>query len=160
MLLLAASVTALVASSFILLTTQGAPAMKVYTGSLFVSDAGRSHGGFEYVATWNVTLRVSERSGAGELDLALASGLGDPLTEHSFKATGFTSAPSMLTFELDGEQVRLVWVENDTVWNHTYDSHFIASWGSDAPQGELRGVIAPSTFPGLVSSYYLEIRLR
>jgi hypothetical protein len=128
------------------------------TGSMFVSDAGRSHGGFEYTATWNVTLELSGSSGM--MNLLLNVGLGDALTKHQFVVTGFTKNSTDVSMKIDSLPVTLVLVENDAIWNGTFDHYYVASWGGDAPQGEVRGTISPTIFPGLTGSWYVELRLR
>lgn len=130
----------------------------VLRGSLFVSDAGRSHGGFEYNAEWNATLTVDGTSGT--LKLALNIGLGDALTKHEYSITEFEMEPNKISMRIDGQPLTLVWVENDTVWSHTYDGYYIASWGGDAPPEEMRGNISPQIFPGLADHYYVELRLK
>lgn len=125
---------------------------------MFVSDAGMSHGGFEYTATWNATLELS--GSTGTLRLVLNVGLGDALTEHQFAITDFARNSADVSMKIDGRPVTLVWIENDPVWNGTFDRYYVASWGSDAPQNELRGSISPTIFPGLNSAWYIELRLR
>lgn len=127
------------------------------TGSMFVSDAGRSHGGFEYTASWNATLDLS--GATGTLNLLLKVGLGDALSVHQFAIAGFTRNSTNVSMRIDGRPVTLVWIENDPVWNGTFDRYYVGSWGSDAPQNELRGAISPSVFPGLNSAWYIELRL-
>ncbi len=130
-----------------------------FSVSLFVSDAGRSHGGFEYTASWNASL-ITE-GGSGTLRLVQTVGLGDPLQKHEYAVTGLTFVPGReISIYLDGDVVKLVWVDVDTVWNGTYSRSYIASWGSDAPPGELRGTISQSAFPGLPTFWYIELRLK
>jgi hypothetical protein len=107
------------------------------TGSMFVSDAGRSHGGFEYTATWNVALELS--GSTGMMYLLLKGGLGDALTKHQFAVTGFMKNSTNASMKIDSLPVTLVLVENDAIWNGTFDRYYVASWGGDAPQGEVRG---------------------
>jgi len=38
------------------------------------------------------------------------------------------------------------------------DGYYIASWGGDAPNEEIRGAISPEVF-GLPDHYYVELRL-
>jgi hypothetical protein len=128
------------------------------TGSMFVSDAGRSHGGFEYTATWNVTLALS--GSTGTMNLLLNVGLGDALTKHQFAVTGFTRNSTDVSMKVDGMPVALPLEESDTIWNGTFDRYYVASWGGDAPQGEVRGTISPTIFPGLADFWYVELRLR
>jgi len=47
----------------VFLNQQSQPPSTVLVGSMFVSDAGRSHGGFEYNAEWNATLSIRGASG-------------------------------------------------------------------------------------------------
>jgi len=135
-----------------------APASTTLHGSLFVSDAGESHGGFEYNAEWNATLTAQDT--AGTLKLALRIGLGDALEKHEYHITDVTIEPTKVSMKIEGRPLVLIWVEKDTVWDHAYDKHYIASWGGYAPPEEIRGTISPKTFPGLVDHFYVELRLR
>lgn len=126
-------------------------------GSLFVSDAGQSHGGFEYTASYNVTLQVKDGSGVMRVNLTV--GLGDTLTKHEYTISNFQVTKDKVTMKVDGQTVELPWTSNDAVWNHIYDNSYIASWGSDAPPQEMRGTIEPQVFPGVPDTYYVELRL-
>jgi len=128
------------------------------SGSFLASDAGQSHGGFEYVAVWNVSLIVYGNS--GRLTLSLSSGLGDALTRHEYFVSSFYANQTHTTMSIDGIPVVLVWTADDAVWNHRYDNYYIASWGGSAPPDEIRGAISPAIFPGLVGHYYVELRLK
>lgn len=129
----------------------------VLTGSLFVSDAGQSHGGFEYTASYNVTARAT--NGAGSMNVELATGLGDVLTRHQYTISDFLVTGEAVAMTLDGHRVELPMTSSETVWSHAFDGYYIASWGPSAPIQELRGVIAPGIFPGVPDSYYVELRL-
>lgn len=132
---------------------------RAYNGSLFVSDAGQSHGGFEYTASWNATMRVVGTSGV--LNLTLNTGLGDALNQHSFKVTDFkVSLPDNISFKLGEFPVNMINVTHDEIWNGTFDNYYAASWGGYAPYSEIIGNINPAAFPGLVSFWYVELRLR
>ncbi len=154
--LVVVAVVAVVAESF--LSPQDAPPQQRMVGSLFVSDAGRSHGGFEYTAQWNATLTLSGSDGT--LTMNLSTGLGDALTTHDFSVTRFSRNATTVSMLLDGKSLVMEWVSADRVWNGTYDRYYISSWGSDAPPNELIGRISPAMFPGLVSSWYVELRLK
>jgi len=127
------------------------------TGSMFVSDAGKSHGGFEYTAGWNATLEVV--GSTGTLNLTLNIGLGDSLTKHQFAVSDFSKNSTYVSMKIDGRPVTLVWIGNDTIWNGAYNHYYVASWGGYAPQNEIRGNISPTDFPGLTSFWYIELRL-
>jgi hypothetical protein len=137
--------------------------IRTFTGSLFVSDAGQSHGGFEYNAEWAVDLIVVGDSGT--LRLALKTGLGDALTKHEYTITEFrhddpTLCERLISFRLNGKPVKLVWVVNDTVWNGQFSNYYIASWGTEAPASEIRGIIKPTYFTGLADFWYVELRIK
>jgi hypothetical protein len=158
-LFLALAVTAIAVLVVGVLTLQNYRASTVVLGgSLFVSDAGRSHGGFEYNAERDATLTVDGTSGT--LKLVLNIGLGDALTKHEYSITEFKMEPNKTRMRIDGQPLTLVWVENDTIWSHTYDGYYTASWGGDAPPEEIRGNISPQIFPGLADHYYVELRLK
>lgn len=128
------------------------------SGSMFVSDAGRSHGGFEYNAEWNATLNIQGSSGS--LNLVLNIGLGDALTKHRYDVTEFKIDEKKIIMKIEGEMVTLILIEADEIWDHAFDNFYIASWGGDAPPEEIRGIIKPSIFQGLLNHYYIELRLR
>ena len=136
---------------------QIAPKPEYWTGSLFVSDAGRSHGGFEYNAEWDATLTI--KGTTGNLKLTLRIGLGDVMTKHEYLVADFRRESDTVSMKIDGQTLVLIWVENDTIWNHEYDRYYIASWGSDSPRDEIRGTISPTIFTGLAPHYYEELRL-
>ncbi len=127
------------------------------TGSLFVSDAGQSHGGFEYTASYNVS--VQAKSGQGVMTAGLNVGLGDTLTKHEFAVTDLLVNEDRVSMRVDGQLVELLWTPVDSVWSHEFDRYYIASWGSSAPSEEIRGSVSPSVFPGVPASYYVELRL-
>lgn len=128
------------------------------SGTMFVSDAGQSHGGFEYTASYYVNLTITGKKGV--LNLTLEIGLGDALEKHEYEVTDFSLSKDRLIMRIEGADLTLVWVENDTVWDHEYDNYYIASWGSESPQNEIRGNISPNIFPGLAQHYYVELRLK
>lgn len=125
---------------------------------MFVSDAGRAHGGFEFNAQYRAELNIERDSGV--LRLTLEIGLGDTLDKHEYLVSNFKLRSEKISMKIDGFDVVLEWVESDLIWDHEYDNYYIASWGSDAPADEMRGAISPEIFPGLVSHYYVELRLR
>ncbi len=126
-------------------------------GSLFISDAGQSHGGFEYAASYNVSLSVKD--GRGTMTAVLDVGLGDTLTKHEYAVSDFQMTSGAVRMNVDGQAVVLPWTSDDKVWNGTYDNRYIASWGSTSPAEEIRGTINPSVFLGVPSSYYVELRI-
>ncbi|MEM3504349.1 MAG: hypothetical protein QW134_09025 [Nitrososphaeria archaeon] len=131
---------------------------KELRGTFFVSDAGQSHGGFEYNAEWNATLSILDDRGI--LTLELNIGLGDALKKHEYNVTDFVIDSKRISMKIDGKEVVLEFVEKDNVWNGQYNNYYIASWGSEAPQEEIIGKISPAIFPGLESHYYVELRLK
>ena len=132
---------------------------RVYNGSLFVSDAGQSHGGFEYTASWNATMRVVGTGGV--LNLTLNMGLGDALNQHIFKVADFkVSSPDNISFKLGEFPVNMINVTHDEIWNGTYDNYYAACWGGYASSSEIIGNISPAAFPGLASYWYVELRMK
>lgn len=88
------------------------------------------HGGFEYNAEWNASLTV--RGSAGTLKLALNTGLGDALQKHECNVSDYSRDQNRINMKTDGNQVVLVWVEEDEIWDHPYDKYYTASWCSDS----------------------------
>ncbi len=156
-ILAASAVGVLLVGSAYLVYFLGSSPGTTMSGSLFVSDAGQSHGGFEYTASYNVTLDVN--GGKGLMVVALDVGLGDVLTKHEYQVTEFHVTADAVTMKVDGTQVSLPFTASDSVWNHSFDNSYIASWGSASPPQEIRGTISPSIFLGMPSTYYLELRL-
>ncbi len=131
-----------------------------YVGTFFVSDAGESHGGFEYTASWNATMKVIGSNGL--LNLTLNVGLGDALKQHIFEITQFQSYKSnnSLSFAIGQNKIVMTNITHDTIWNGTFDNYYTASWGGYAPPSEIIGIITPQAFPGLANFWYVELRLR
>jgi hypothetical protein len=126
-------------------------------GTFFVSDAGQSHGGFEFTAEYKTEFNVQK--GKGTLTFSLLIGLDDPLTKHTYRVTDLQIRPHRITMSIDGNPVEFILVKNDKIWNHQFDNNYIASWGSDAPKREIKGSISPTIFPGLVDFWYVELRI-
>lgn len=126
-------------------------------GTFFISDSGRSHGGFELNAEYRTTFNV--KNGRGILTFTLDIGLDDPLRRHTFRITDFTIKPHNILMRINNHPVELVLVKDDEIWNHQFDNNYIAAWGSDAPKNEIKGLISPDIFPGLVDFWYVELRI-
>jgi hypothetical protein len=139
------------------------PETRTFAASMFVSDAGQSHGGFEYNAEWTANLTVV--GDTGMLRLTLKTGLGDALTKHEYTVTEFrkddpTLSWRLISFSLNGNPVKLVLIGNDTIWKGQFSNYYIASWGAEAPGEEIRGLIKPTYFEGLADFWYVELRLK
>jgi len=131
-------------------------------GSMFISDSGQSHGGFEFTASYNVSVSPDHLSTKEQvhLSLALDVGLGDPLERHDlYLELSWQPETDSMQLRNSDVNISLVHVDNDTVWNKQYDGYYIASWGGDAPEEEMRGQISPLIF-GLPEHYYIELRLK
>ena len=133
-------------------------------GSMFISDAGESHGGFELTTSYSVSIVPSHSvfifSGDEvSMELALDTDLGDPLSAHEFNLRiTYEPMSDEIRLTLAKTTFRLVHVLDDTVWNHEFDDYYIASWGGYAPAEEIRGEIGPLPFD-LPDYYYIELRL-
>ncbi len=134
------------------------------SGSMFISDAGESHGGFEFTADYKVTLAPSHgvvmySGDEVTMELVLRIGLGDPLSAHEVDVRiTYDPASDRICMTMVKTTFQLVHVFEDTVWDHEFDGHYIASWGGYAPEEEIRGLIGPTAF-GLPDHYYIELRL-
>jgi hypothetical protein len=119
------------------------------TGSLHFNDSGDHHGGFEMAMQWNVTLFLKD--GVGQLVVTPEPGYmcNDVLLKWSYTIVGFQISEQNIVMAIDGHSVLLQFVENDTIWN-TYHNHYICS----TPD------LAPTIFPGFLSHYYVELRLK
>jgi hypothetical protein len=127
-------------------------------GTFFVSDAGESHGGFEFTAEYKTEYDVT--NGKGTLTITQITGLGDPLEKHVYSITDLKiNELDRITMNIDDNPVELVFVESDEIWNHQFDNNYIASWGGFAPENEIKGVISPTIFPGLPDFWYIELRI-
>jgi hypothetical protein len=130
-------------------------------GSMFISDAGQSHGGFEFTASYNVSIYPIHTSAREQVHVSfvLDVGLGDPLERHDLYVELSWLPPTDEIQLRNGDvNISLIHVDNDTIWNRQYDGYYIASWGGDAPEKEMRGQISPLIF-GLPEHYYVELRL-
>jgi hypothetical protein len=127
-------------------------------GTFFVSDAGESHGGFEFTAEYKTEFDVT--NGRGTLIITQITGLGDPLEKHVYSITDLKiNELDRITMNIDENPVELVFVESDEIWNHQFDNNYIASWGGFAPENEIKGMISPTIFPGLPDFWYVELRV-
>jgi hypothetical protein len=127
-------------------------------GTFFVSDAGESHGGFEFTAEYKTEYDVT--NGKGTLTITQITGLGDPLEKHVYSITDLKIKElDRITMNIDDNPVELVFVESDEIWNHQFDNNYIASWEGFAPENEIKGVISPTIFPGLPDFWYIELRI-
>jgi hypothetical protein len=127
-------------------------------GTFFISDAGESHGGFEFTAEYKAEFDVT--NGIGTLTITQIIGLGDPLEKHIYSITDLKiEINNKITMNIDDNPVELIFVESDEIWNHQFDNHYIASWGGFAPENEIKGVISPLIFPGLPDFWYVELRI-
>jgi hypothetical protein len=127
-------------------------------GTFFVSDAGQSHGGFEFTAEYNAEFDVT--NGIGTLTLTQIIGLGDPLEKHVYSITDLKiNKMKKIKMNIDDNPVELIFVESDEIWNHQFDNNYIASWGGFAPENEIKGLISPTIFPGLPDFWYVELRI-
>ena len=126
-------------------------------GSLYVNDCGEPKGGWEYTGEYFANLTLSK--GIGKLTLEMKPGLGDYMTKHTYLVvlTSYTSEEMQLF--IDGKKAILEWVENDEIWDHTWDNHYIARFGINMEENEIIGKIKPDYFSGLKSHFYVELRL-
>jgi hypothetical protein len=127
-------------------------------GTFFISDAGASHGGFEFTAEYKTEFDVT--NGRGNLIITQIIGLGDPLEKHVYSITDLNiKKNNKITMNIDNYPVELIFVKSDEIWNHQFDNNYIASWGGFAPENEIKGVISPIIFPGLPDFWYVELRI-
>ena len=126
-------------------------------GSLYMNDCGEPNCGFEYCGSFYANLTLHDS--IGTLTIELEIGLGDPLLQHVYAVELLEYTPQIIRMNIDGEEVTLEWVANDTVWD-TWHNYYIASHIEDNPE-ERGGIgsISPDIFPGLASWYYVELRL-
>jgi hypothetical protein len=165
-------VTVVVAVALVLSVVLQSPSTVIDTwsvdfsdGSMFISDAGASHGGFEFTATYwaNISGFSRESIIAGDeivLSLQLRVGLGDPLEKHEYLLRlGYDHLQDTVWIRNSSTNISLIRVDNDTIWNHEFDGYYITSRGGYAPSDEIRGNISPTIF-GLPDHYYVELRLK
>ena len=127
-------------------------------GTFFISDAGESHGGFEFTAEYKSEFDVT--NGRGNLIITQIFGLGDPLEKHIYSITDLKiKKNNKITMNIDKYPVEIIFVKSDEIWNHQFDNNYIASWGGFAPENEIKGVISPIIFPGLPDFWYVELRI-
>ena len=134
------------------------------SGSMFISDAGTSHGGFEMNVEYSVEIsstsgRVIYTGDSVIVDIRHLLGLGDPVDPHIFEMKiSYDPSEDEVILEKAKTRLRFAYVEHDEIWAGAYDGQYIASWGGYAPPEEIRGFITPVFF-GLPDHYYIEMRL-
>ena len=124
------------------------PPDAILSGSLYFNDSGEHHGGWEATCQWNVALTV--KAGLGVLMVTPEPDFlnGERLLKWSYHVSGFQISAEQIVMAIDGHPVVLEFVENDTIWN-SYHNHYICA----TPD------LSPASFPGLMSHYYVELRL-
>ena len=125
-------------------------------GSFYINDCGQPHGGFEYAGSYYANLSLVDSS--GELVLDFIAGLGDPILKHEYSVDLIDYTYDRLRLIVENEYVVLERVENDTEWD-TWHNYFIASHTYGIAERGGFGVVTPDLFPGIVPSYYVELRL-
>ncbi len=120
----------------------------ILAGSLNFNDSGQHHGGWEATCNWNVSLTVKADSGilviTPEPDLMN----GEILLKWSYHISEFQISEEQIIMTIDGHPVVLEFIENDTIWDR-FHNHYICA----TPD------LSPTIFPGLMSHYYVELRL-
>ncbi len=123
-------------------------------GTMFVNEGGFANATSTATASYNLTLTAQK--GTGSVLLTLISGK-DLAQNHLISFTNYSITTSQISMVVGGHQVSIPWEDNDTIWNHHYDSNYIASTGPSAPTAEMRGQISGSFF-GLPAADYIEFR--
>ncbi len=120
----------------------------ILAGSLNFNDSGQHHGGWEATCNWNVSLAV--KAGSGILVVTPEPDLmnGEILLKWSYHISAFQITEEQIVMAIDGHPVVLEFVENDTIWDR-FHNHYICA----IPD------LSPTIFPGLMSHYYVELRL-
>ena len=126
-------------------------------GTFYINDCGRPKGGFEYAGTYYANLTLD--NGTGTLEIVLKVGLGDPLDRHVWNVTLLEYTNESMQLDMDGYNLEMEWVDNDTIWNGQYDGNYTALWGPEMTDYEPVGHIRTDWFPGTVAHYYVELRL-
>ena len=98
------------------------------------------------------------KGNGGSLYISFSVGLGDYLKKHEFQVTDFAEAGGRMSFRLEGKPSYLVLVEEDRIWNGTYNGYFIAN-NSDLVTEKI-GQLPISAFPGYRAHFYIELRLK
>ncbi len=140
----------------LILGTCGPSTSKEYFGEFYANDCGVSHGGFEWAGGYTASLMIEGKSGS--LHISFSIGLGDYLMKHEFQVTDFVEAGGRMGFRLEGKPAYLVLVEEDRIWNGTYNGYFMAN-NSDLDTEKI-GQLPISAFPGYRAHYYIELRLK
>lgn len=127
-----------------------------FEGSFYTNDSGSARGGFEWAGEYRIYMEIV--NGVGTLHLEQTGGLGDPLTNHNLKVEDFRKDNYRIEMKINGFKAVLLWVEKDTIWDGTYNFHYIGN--NSENQFERIGSLSPRSFPGLLEHYYVELRLR
>ncbi len=125
-------------------------------GSLYTNDCGSARCGFEWAGEYRATLEIFDD--VGTLYLKQIAGLGDPLREHNLKVEDFKINDSKIEMKINGIKATLIWTEKDKIWDGEYNFHYIGN-NSQNPYEKI-GSLSPSSFPGLLEHFYVELRLK
>jgi hypothetical protein len=123
-------------------------------GTFFISEGGRANATHSATASYNLTLTAQK--GTGTILFTFISGT-DLIQNHAVTFTNYTINANQISMVIGGHMVVIPWEDNDTIWNHHYNSNYIASSGPSAPAAEMRGQVSASVF-GLPSNDYVEFR--
>jgi len=159
-ILIVLMILALLVFQLILLTNPQSD-LVVFEGSMYASDAGISHGGFEWTASYNTHWSISRKSSNGVLNITLDEGLGslfpNGVNSIEISLVDFFFNGSAISFWIQNNQVILNFVEYDTIWDGTYNSQYIAIQSLNS--SEICGSINPLLVPGFIEWFYVELRL-
>ncbi len=125
-------------------------------GSFYANDCGVSHGGFVWAGEYSVSVEIL--NGEGVLHLKKIGGLGDPISQHDLKIEDFKMDNQKIEMNINKSKAILVWTEKDKIWDGNFNYYYIGNNSSDL--SERLGSLSPSSFPGLLEHYYVELRLR
>jgi hypothetical protein len=125
------------------------------SGTLIVNSDGQAKRTPGLSSAYNASLSVSHGSGTMNLTL-LATNNRDLLLKHDYSITNLVANDSLISMQIDGKSVVMVFMPNDTNDTGQFNGVFIASWG---PGTSNKGSISPLFFGGAGSQYFVELRL-
>jgi hypothetical protein len=83
-------------------------------GTFFISDAGNSHGGFEFTAEYKTEFDVT--NSRGNLIITQITRIGDPLQKHVYSITDLKlKENNKITMNIDNYPVELIFVKSDVI---------------------------------------------
>ena len=126
----------------------------IMSGTLIINSDGQARGTSGLSTAYNASLSVSH--GVGSMNLTLPASNRDLLLKHDYAVTNLVANDTLVSMQIDGKYVMMVFVPTDSTDTGQFKGFFLAAWG---PSTSNKGIISPLFFDGAGSQSFVELRL-